>query len=189
MSYNKKHEYRYEQCFKNKWKYPSRWNFKSMFGIVWYNNWFKWKTGRCSHPHVFAAYQVRLVVDSKEPLCSWPITCNCADLTTQIFSKSCLYNNSCNSQNVFCILLPTSNKLKRSLPFCLLVGNHSSGKSSFINYILQRDIQKAGVAPWVFNPSAEMRSNYLVYVNTFVCNTLNFLKYRDYFDYSILSDK
>mmetsp|Transcript_7334 Transcript_7334/g.8518 ORF Transcript_7334/g.8518 Transcript_7334/m.8518 type:complete len:284 (+) Transcript_7334:148-999(+) len=34
-----------------------------------------------------------------------------------------------------------------SLPFCLLVGNHSSGKSSFINYILQRDIQKAGVAP------------------------------------------
>jgi len=34
-----------------------------------------------------------------------------------------------------------------SLPFCLLVGNHSSGKSSFINYILQRNIQKAGVAP------------------------------------------
>eukprot|EP00536_Pseudo-nitzschia_multiseries_P013620 jgi/Psemu1/212234/e_gw1.594.22.1 len=34
-----------------------------------------------------------------------------------------------------------------SLPFCLLVGNHSSGKSSFINYMLQRDIQKAGVAP------------------------------------------
>ena len=86
-------------------------------------------------------------VDSKEKLCSWPITCNYADLTTQIFSKSFLYNNSCNSQNVFCILLPTSNKLKRSLPFCLLVGNHSSGKSSFINYILQRDIQKAGVAP------------------------------------------
>jgi len=35
-----------------------------------------------------------------------------------------------------------------SLPFCLLVGNHSSGKSSFINYMLQRgEIQKAGVAP------------------------------------------
>lgn len=34
-----------------------------------------------------------------------------------------------------------------SLPFCLLVGNHSSGKSSFINYVLQRNIQKAGVAP------------------------------------------
>ena len=34
-----------------------------------------------------------------------------------------------------------------SLPFCLLVGNHSSGKSSFINYLLQRNIQKAGVAP------------------------------------------
>lgn len=35
----------------------------------------------------------------------------------------------------------------QSLPFCLLVGNHSSGKSSFINYIMKRDIQKAGVAP------------------------------------------
>jgi len=34
-----------------------------------------------------------------------------------------------------------------SMPFCLLVGNHSSGKSSFINYMLKRDIQKAGVAP------------------------------------------
>jgi hypothetical protein len=34
-----------------------------------------------------------------------------------------------------------------SMPFCLLVGNHSSGKSSFINYVLQRNIQKAGVAP------------------------------------------
>ena len=33
------------------------------------------------------------------------------------------------------------------MPFCLLVGNHSSGKSSFINYMLKRDIQKAGVAP------------------------------------------
>jgi hypothetical protein len=32
-------------------------------------------------------------------------------------------------------------------PFCLLVGNHSSGKSSYINYVLQRKIQKAGVAP------------------------------------------
>ena len=35
----------------------------------------------------------------------------------------------------------------KSLPFCLLVGNHSSGKSSFINYVMKRDIQKAGVAP------------------------------------------
>jgi GTPase SAR1 family protein len=33
------------------------------------------------------------------------------------------------------------------LPFVLLVGNHSSGKSSFINYVLGRKIQTAGVAP------------------------------------------
>lgn len=29
----------------------------------------------------------------------------------------------------------------------LLVGNHSSGKSSFINYVLGRRVQTAGVAP------------------------------------------
>ena len=34
-----------------------------------------------------------------------------------------------------------------AMPYVLLVGNHSSGKSSFINYVLQRNIQKAGVAP------------------------------------------
>jgi predicted GTPase len=33
------------------------------------------------------------------------------------------------------------------LPYVLLVGNHSSGKSSFINYVLQRKVQTAGVAP------------------------------------------
>lgn len=33
------------------------------------------------------------------------------------------------------------------MPFVLFVGNHSSGKSSFINYILQRNVQTAGVAP------------------------------------------
>ena len=34
-----------------------------------------------------------------------------------------------------------------ALPSVLLVGNHSSGKSSFINYVLQRQVQTAGVAP------------------------------------------
>lgn len=34
-----------------------------------------------------------------------------------------------------------------ALPFVLLVGNHSSGKSSFINYVLGRKVQTAGVAP------------------------------------------
>lgn len=34
-----------------------------------------------------------------------------------------------------------------ALPFVLLLGNHSSGKSSFVNYVLGRDVQTAGVAP------------------------------------------
>lgn len=34
-----------------------------------------------------------------------------------------------------------------SLPFVFLVGNHSSGKSSFINFIMGREVQTAGVAP------------------------------------------
>ena len=33
------------------------------------------------------------------------------------------------------------------LPSVLLLGNHSSGKSSFINYVLGRDVQSTGVAP------------------------------------------
>jgi hypothetical protein len=34
-----------------------------------------------------------------------------------------------------------------ALPFVFLVGNHSSGKSSFINYVLGRNVQLSGVAP------------------------------------------
>lgn len=34
-----------------------------------------------------------------------------------------------------------------SMPFVLLLGNHSSGKSTFINYVLGAEVQKAGVAP------------------------------------------
>lgn len=33
------------------------------------------------------------------------------------------------------------------MPMVFLLGNHSSGKSSFINYILHKQVQKAGVAP------------------------------------------
>jgi hypothetical protein len=33
------------------------------------------------------------------------------------------------------------------LPFVFLLGNHSSGKSSFVNYVCQRKIQTSGVAP------------------------------------------
>lgn len=35
----------------------------------------------------------------------------------------------------------------RARPAVLLLGNHSSGKSSFINHLLGRDIQRTGVAP------------------------------------------
>lgn len=34
-----------------------------------------------------------------------------------------------------------------ALPMVFLLGNHSSGKSSFINYVLQSRIQECGVAP------------------------------------------
>ena len=33
------------------------------------------------------------------------------------------------------------------LPMIFLLGNHSSGKSSFINFVMGRDIQQCGVAP------------------------------------------
>jgi len=33
------------------------------------------------------------------------------------------------------------------LPYVLLLGNHSSGKSSFINFLMGRDVQATGVAP------------------------------------------
>ena len=33
------------------------------------------------------------------------------------------------------------------MPFVFLLGNHSSGKSTFINHVLGRDVQTTGVAP------------------------------------------
>lgn len=45
--------------------------------------------------------------------------------------------------------LDRKNKFEKlpSLPFVFLLGNHSSGKSTFINYLLQRPVQSTGVAP------------------------------------------
>jgi hypothetical protein len=44
-------------------------------------------------------------------------------------------------------LLDKSTVNNTKYPFVLLLGNHSSGKSSFINYLLNRKIQQTGVAP------------------------------------------
>ena len=33
------------------------------------------------------------------------------------------------------------------LPFVFLLGNHSSGKSTFVNHVLGRNVQHTGVAP------------------------------------------
>ena len=33
------------------------------------------------------------------------------------------------------------------MPFVFCLGNHSSGKSTFINHVLGREVQKTGVAP------------------------------------------
>ena len=43
--------------------------------------------------------------------------------------------------------LPKDSEQMTPLPFVLMVGNHSSGKSSFINYITGRKVQQSGVAP------------------------------------------
>lgn len=40
-----------------------------------------------------------------------------------------------------------SDRKNTQYPFVLLLGNHSSGKSSFVNYVLQRNVQTTGVAP------------------------------------------
>jgi predicted GTPase len=41
---------------------------------------------------------------------------------------------------------PTQASLRES-PTILMLGNHSSGKSSFINYFIQKEIQQTGMAP------------------------------------------
>jgi hypothetical protein len=43
--------------------------------------------------------------------------------------------------------LPVSGKDAPGLPTVLFLGNHSSGKSSFINHLIQAEIQKTGLAP------------------------------------------
>ncbi|KAL7566621.1 hypothetical protein ACA910_003458 [Epithemia clementina (nom. ined.)] len=43
--------------------------------------------------------------------------------------------------------LPPQSDQGTALPFVLLLGNHSSGKSSFLNYVVGRTIQTTGVAP------------------------------------------
>lgn len=43
--------------------------------------------------------------------------------------------------------LPVSRKDAAGLPSVLFLGNHSSGKSSFINFLLGTEIQKTGLAP------------------------------------------
>lgn len=45
------------------------------------------------------------------------------------------------------IELPVSGHDAIGLPTVLLLGNHSSGKSSFINHLIQAEIQKTGLAP------------------------------------------
>lgn len=47
----------------------------------------------------------------------------------------------------YCGPLEKSNTTNTLFPFVLMLGNHSSGKSSFINYVLNRKVQTTGVAP------------------------------------------
>ncbi|MEO0960562.1 MAG: dynamin family protein, partial [Pseudomonadota bacterium] len=41
---------------------------------------------------------------------------------------------------------PTVGEIKRP-PLVLFLGNHSSGKSTFVNHLLGTEVQKTGVAP------------------------------------------
>lgn len=43
--------------------------------------------------------------------------------------------------------LPVAGGERQSHPMVLVLGSHSSGKSTFINYLLGRDVQQTGVAP------------------------------------------
>jgi len=47
----------------------------------------------------------------------------------------------------FHVELPRMPKATAGLPSVLFLGNHSSGKSSFINYLVGGDVQKTGLAP------------------------------------------
>ena len=59
--------------------------------------------------------------------------------------------------NLHSSIMPLNEKLRgplaknsdqnTALPLVFLVGNHSSGKSSFVNFIMGRNVQTAGVAP------------------------------------------
>ena len=42
--------------------------------------------------------------------------------------------------------LPMSQKDAPGVPTVLFLGNHSSGKSSFINYLVEADVQDLGIA-------------------------------------------
>lgn len=43
--------------------------------------------------------------------------------------------------------LPANHLQPNRLPTVLFLGNHSSGKSSFINHLVEKDVQKTGLAP------------------------------------------
>jgi len=43
--------------------------------------------------------------------------------------------------------LSKDHQILTPLPFVLCIGNHSSGKSTFINHVVGRDVQVTGVAP------------------------------------------
>jgi len=47
----------------------------------------------------------------------------------------------------FHVDLPRAKKAAAGLPSVLFLGNHSSGKSSFINYLIGENLQKTGLAP------------------------------------------
>ena len=83
-----------------------------------------------------------IVNSSKRPSADQPQTVSIAEETLNLTRKSLMPLNED-------FIGPLSRKTddRIPLPVVLVVGNHSSGKSTFINYCLKRRIQEAGVAP------------------------------------------
>jgi len=81
--------------------------------------------------------KLRKELDEGEDLVHKSILKECVRLRSLLQELSNRYNGPLDKTSIRSTLFP----------FVLLLGNHSSGKSSFVNYLMNRRIQTAGVAP------------------------------------------
>lgn len=96
-----------------------------------------WNVGNSASKNGFTSADNPLMTTSVNPLHQTQVLDKCERLHTSIMPLN---------EKIRGPLARNSNQ-GTALPFVFLVGNHSSGKSSFINYIAGRSVQVAGVAP------------------------------------------